>query len=367
MAKTILNFPIETPEAQKFWASPHISNQAKSIIAFSLNEKNAQDNLRRYGYKLKWRQLAWKEWGKYVNNPSMSGVPFSTQPWWKEMGDGGVPPDPKPPAPIDFMSASLDSRVKVTCSTPHSFIGQDGLIQQAAANTWPLSYKDGVAIGRHEPEPAGKNYQPDMRITDIGAAGANNTYILAGGTGEQITGAPDGKSAFFINNAAWNKYGVYNHTTPGWIIPEANIPSLSTTWKRLVAKYSIAAPAQIRTYMMRAGSANYIYGRTEELPAGEVVSSVYHEQKNGGIAAALVQVEVGDHATSPMISASGESVSRDVMVVKIPIGNAKSCILKYSDGTTTPVTFSEGETEYALPLSQKDWGTRYITGVEYKL
>ncbi|WWV91986.1 hypothetical protein [Escherichia phage PJNS034] len=87
MAKTILNFPIETPEAQKFWASPHILNQVKAIIAFSLDESNAADNLQRYGYKLKWRKRALKAYKQYVNNPSMSGVPFSEMGvnWWDEI------------------------------------------------------------------------------------------------------------------------------------------------------------------------------------------------------------------------------------------------------------------------------------------
>lgn len=84
-ASTILNFPIESAEAKKFWASPHISNQTKAVIAFSLNKKNAMDNLRRYGYKLHWRKRALDAWGKYVNNPSMAGVPYSTGVWWKEM------------------------------------------------------------------------------------------------------------------------------------------------------------------------------------------------------------------------------------------------------------------------------------------
>lgn len=85
--KSILNFPIETEAAQKFWASTHILNQVKAIVAFSLNERNAFDNLQRYGYKLQFRKRVMKAYGKYVNNPSMSGVPFTSGVvnWWSEI------------------------------------------------------------------------------------------------------------------------------------------------------------------------------------------------------------------------------------------------------------------------------------------
>jgi len=79
-----LNYPIETKEAQKFWASRHKCNKMKSIIAFSLNLDNANDNLRRYGYSRAWRKRALVNFGRYINNPKMVGVNFSelADPWW---------------------------------------------------------------------------------------------------------------------------------------------------------------------------------------------------------------------------------------------------------------------------------------------
>lgn len=84
---SLLNYPIETEEAQKFWASPHTLNQLKAIIAFSLNEKNANDNLRRYGYKLQFRKRALKAYSQYINSPSMSSIPFTSGVvnWWDEI------------------------------------------------------------------------------------------------------------------------------------------------------------------------------------------------------------------------------------------------------------------------------------------
>lgn len=78
MATFKLNFPIETEEAENFWASRHRLNRIKAIIAFSLNVDNANDNLRRFGYHYDYRQKYLKLYAQYVNSPAMTNVPFST-------------------------------------------------------------------------------------------------------------------------------------------------------------------------------------------------------------------------------------------------------------------------------------------------
>lgn len=82
---TVLNFPITTPEAEKFWGSKHKSNKVKAIIAFSLSEENANDNLRRYGYTYLYRQRALKHYGMYIGMHEMLNIPFSElkDPWWE--------------------------------------------------------------------------------------------------------------------------------------------------------------------------------------------------------------------------------------------------------------------------------------------
>ncbi|HHB8426213.1 hypothetical protein [Klebsiella pneumoniae] len=72
-----LNFPVETEEAQRFWASKHRLNRIKAIIAFSTDMKNANDNLRRAGYSYMYRQKYLKAYKCYVNSPSMKIVMFS--------------------------------------------------------------------------------------------------------------------------------------------------------------------------------------------------------------------------------------------------------------------------------------------------
>lgn len=82
-----LNYPVETPEAYRFWSSNHKANKIKAIIAFSLDLDNANDNLRRHGFMLHYRERALRNFCMYVNSPAMSGIPFSEldSPWYEEM------------------------------------------------------------------------------------------------------------------------------------------------------------------------------------------------------------------------------------------------------------------------------------------
>ncbi|UIW10596.1 hypothetical protein PQC38_gp120 [Aeromonas phage BUCT695] len=108
-----LNYPIQTEEAKKFWGSRHKCNRAKAIIAFSLNEENAFDNLRRHGYYHLWRHRAWDAFGMYVNKPDMEGIPFSEMetPYWECMPFEVVKPPVNPTftkQPVDISGTETD-------------------------------------------------------------------------------------------------------------------------------------------------------------------------------------------------------------------------------------------------------------------
>lgn len=69
---------IETEEALRFWASRHMYNEIKSIIAFSADLEEANNNLRRFGYKNAFRKRMLEKFGEYVNQPDMKNIPYST-------------------------------------------------------------------------------------------------------------------------------------------------------------------------------------------------------------------------------------------------------------------------------------------------
>lgn len=82
-----LNYPITTPEAIKFWASRHKCNRMKAVIAFSTDLQDANMNLRNDGFALFWREKAIANFGQYVNQPAMIGIPFTPMsiPYWECM------------------------------------------------------------------------------------------------------------------------------------------------------------------------------------------------------------------------------------------------------------------------------------------
>ena len=87
-------YPIETEEAKKFWASRHVCNRIKAIIAFSKNLTDANSNLRRSGFQRHLRKRALNAWQHYVNMPNMDLVPFTPLgvDWWD-----CLPMTPEPP------------------------------------------------------------------------------------------------------------------------------------------------------------------------------------------------------------------------------------------------------------------------------
>ena len=68
---------IVTPLAEKFFASNHKCNRMKAHAAFSTSVAVYNDRLRSAGYSLGWRNRAIKAYTKYINNPSMTGIPYS--------------------------------------------------------------------------------------------------------------------------------------------------------------------------------------------------------------------------------------------------------------------------------------------------
>ncbi|HDU5574526.1 TPA: hypothetical protein RFV54_001059 [Klebsiella aerogenes] len=82
-----LNFPIETEQAQLFWASYHKLNRVKAIIAFSLDEDNANDNLRRFGFTRGFREICLKKYKQHIGDHKMLNIPYSViaSEWYKEI------------------------------------------------------------------------------------------------------------------------------------------------------------------------------------------------------------------------------------------------------------------------------------------
>ncbi|WP_408949756.1 hypothetical protein, partial [Limnobaculum xujianqingii] len=60
-------------------------------------------------------------------------------------------------SPIDLTTEVLDRRLRFMCASSHAYKGKDGLIHFAGPDECPLEFINGVAVGRHEPEPQRTN------------------------------------------------------------------------------------------------------------------------------------------------------------------------------------------------------------------
>lgn len=71
------------------------------------------------------------------------------------IGNSSTQPDY---SPIDLTSEVRDSQQRYYCNSPRAYYVADGLIHFAVPNEWSNEYRDGVTVGRHEPEPQQTNY-----------------------------------------------------------------------------------------------------------------------------------------------------------------------------------------------------------------
>jgi hypothetical protein len=130
---------------------------------------------------------------------------------WSDEGPAGYPP-------INLLASALDSRI-VYDGPQVYYINRNGNLVQSATNEWPLTFIDGVAVGRVPPEGGSINYQ-------IGGLGTGrvlcSTTTIATGDGSALSSiavasipsmtstrltsyASDGASSFSVASAQVEK------------------------------------------------------------------------------------------------------------------------------------------------------------------
>lgn len=285
---------------------------------------------------------------------------------------------------IDFTASKLDSRVSYSCASSHAYIAEDGTIQYAAANEWPLEYRDGVAVGRHEPEPQATNYNP---------------YVMTLNTQSTIVGSqfdyyalplfncdfPAGKDKFIecmasvsgvgtftlshyalqasiAGNTAVSRPISYGMTTELDRRMAVNLETGTTSVERgtFVRTAAMAFHDAWRCICVINTDANLTQLAQRLMVASPVATIAATQQIIG-----MPQIESGNFATSPILTnRSAATRAQAFASIKNPGGIATSARVHYSDGETAMFDF-DGAAEINIPVSGTDWGTRYITKCEY--
>ena len=270
-------------------------------------------------------------------------------------------------SPINLVSPELDPRVTYRCASEHFFWSQDGLLQKAAPDVWPLEYQNGVAVGRHEPEPARTNVQFNCRaITE-------SANIIKSGDFELVAdpnGAPDGGAIGRIPVAS-DSYVVSQDINGVTLVP-VTAYALSDNWQRFSFTVTSTARSRLRLRMgiPNAGGAPSIWltqnpDYASWLPAGIWSVSWFAKEGDGNtFPVGLGQIEAGSLCTSPMITEGAAVASRAASSVIIPAAGASSIVVHFNNG---PSEIHETPDDlFSLPVAPLHWGTRYITFIEYE-
>ena len=262
---------------------------------------------------------------------------------------------------IDLTTSQLDSRLAYT-GPAHSYLGPGGKLLASAANEWPLEYVNGIAAGRHEPEPAATNYVPGVEYGKISRGGTTDDWNYGSAATPVIAPSDLGPAASTTTDTGVLT-AVYSEGASGFIAPTLDGGS-PAEWSRITRQFTNAGTATLRWYVSRVDSNDYLFARCNNVPAGQFTASVYRKVTANGLLSAAAQLEPGSLATSPVISAAGVQGKRSASSVTVQVAGYSSILLNFSDGTS--VTHQIAGDTFTLPASTRSWGERYIQRIEMR-
>ena len=295
--------------------------------------------------------------------------------------------------PINMLSSTLDSRI-VYDGPQVYYINRNGNLVQSATNEWPLTFINGVAVGRVPPEDESTNsilYSADFnnsswsrtRITvENDVLSSPLMHSLADKlVATSVNGAhgltqpilPIGSSeysvSFFIKAGGLGKSIVHigtfsSQTNPNpvtidlisGVITSANdftrcgILPISDDWYFVwTSSTTTSSPSNILAACLLTDQS----GNTKF--TGNDVDGIYLWG---------AKLEKSEFATSPIITNSS-AVTRPSASAKVAMNGATSIDITYSDGNAVNVPAVDG---YAtIPQADSAWGSKYITTIKFNV
>ena len=293
--------------------------------------------------------------------------------------------------PINMLSSTLDSRI--VYDGPQVYhINRNGNLVQSAANEWPLTFIDGVAVGRVPPDNGVVNFLTQSsnlsetswsrtRVNVIWASdelSTDYTYSLiptavSGSHSVQqiVTGSfMDGsKYTFswcfksygyrFIRLRVYDDIGVLGDSvvdlSDGEVSSGASgttVTNLGSGWFRVTETITFSS-ARGSAYL---GIMAWVYNSaTGSSFIGDGVS---------GVLSCAPQMERSSFATSPIIT-NASAVTRYSASAKVVMNGATSSDIPHSDGTVVNVPAVD---DYAtIPRADSAWGSKYITTIKFNV
>lgn len=290
--------------------------------------------------------------------------------------------------PINMLSPTLDSRIVYDAPQVY-YINRNGNLVQSAANEWPLTFIDGVAVGRVPPESASSNILiKSSKLSDASWTKTRTTVSDA------VDGFLNGGTFSLVPNQTNGNHPVYQSVSSAFA--EGDVYTLSYVAKAYGYNYArlraaddagfIAdCVANLSTGVICVGAPGsdiaelgdgwYRFTETVAIRQGGassllLASWVYNNSAVGsfvgdgvsGILVCAMQIEKSPFATSPIVTESSP-VTRTTASAKVVMNGATSIDITYSDGSVVNVLAAD---DYAtIPQADSAWGSKYITTIKF--
>lgn len=302
---------------------------------------------------------------------------------WSNEGPAGYPP-------INMLASTLDSRV-VYDGPQVYYINRNGNLVPSAVNEWPLTFIDGIAVGRVPPELMGVNrvlYSSDIISspwvkvrTDVtlapGYLTSDNTFKL---TPTIVNGAhyiqqsiegEFGEDEFYtfscFAKSDGYKYARLRAADGAGFISDV-VVNLETgdiysgQQNSLVTYIGDGWFRFTELIVVRGNGANKL-----DITIGvndNPTQLTYPGDGSSGILVSSPQIEKSPFATSPIVTESSP-VTRTTASAKVVMSGATSIDITYSDGSAVNVQAVDG---YAtIPQADSAWGSKYITRIDFNV
>lgn len=309
---------------------------------------------------------------------------------WSNEGPAGYPP-------INMLASTLDSRI-VYDGPQVYYINRNGNLVRSAANEWPLTFIDGVAVGRVPPEGGSINYQ-------IGGLGigwvsifnripltSTEDSVYQGNLAGTVTPTTENNSHFLYAKSLGDSVIDVGETYTATVILKANgVQFIQVYWNAgstgISSRYSNfdlinkAVSGTATSAFITEISDGWVLCSTTTIATGDgsslssiSVASIpsmastrlpsYASDGESSFSVASAQVEKNPFATSPIVTDASPS-ARQTASAKVVTSGATSIDITYSDGSVVNVQAVDGYA--AIPQADSAWGSKYITRIDFNV
>lgn len=302
---------------------------------------------------------------------------------WSDEGPAGYPP-------INLLASALDSRI-VYDGPQVYYINRNGNLVQSAANEWPLTFIDGVAVGRVPPEAASSNILiKSSKLSDASWLKNRTTVseaadgILNGGTFSLVPTTTNGSHV--VQQSVSPAFAVgdvytFSYVAKAYGYNYARLRAADES--RLIGDvlvnladgtFSSGATGSTVAYL---GDGWYRFTETVTIKSAGATQlslgiwvfqtatvSSFAGDGSSGILVSAPQIEKSSFATSPIVT-EASPVTRPTPSAKVAMNGATSIDITYSDGSTVNVPAVDN---YAtIPQADSAWGSKYIIRIDFNV